>query len=288
MVKQLFSGEIQVRKVRCPKTLQENEPSSLVLCDAEYGNLDFTLPPPTQQESHNTGPKDHGNQLTKYALRKDQHRFYGPWNLLWLISFTSQQVILQMDLSSVFWQCHLISFGIVSYSDKYSWKSWKKHCNLWSLLMSHLTMNYNGTKWTLLWGTLSNEKQQTDISLKHFMATLMQVILRNFWEGTQNLHYRKLVQISIGGPNVIWKLYDSIVEEMNENYEYPGLIDVGSYSHHVVHGAFKKGYRRQDGILMQCWKQYTTVWWLSSKKEDYRSITWSGVFPLLFCIHRWI
>ena len=43
------------------------------------------------------------------------------------------------------------------------------------------------------------------------------------------------------GPNVNWTFYDSIVEERNENFDYPGLIDVGSCSLHVVHGAFRGG-----------------------------------------------
>ena len=39
-----------------------------------------------------------------------------------------------------------------------------------------------------------------------------------------------MLQVSMDGPNVIWKLYDSIVQEWGENDDYPDLIDIG----HVV------------------------------------------------------
>ena len=48
------------------------------------------------------------------------------------------------------------------------------------------------------------------------------------------------MQISMDGPNVNWKFYDSIVEERNENDDYPSLIDV-SCSLHVVLGPFRAG-----------------------------------------------
>ena len=63
----------------------------------------------------------------------------------------------------------------------------------------------------------------------------------------------KMVQVSMDGPSVNWKLYDSIVEERNQNDDYPALIDIGSCSLHVVHGAFRSGVQKTkwgiDGVL---------------------------------------
>ena len=39
---------------------------------------------------------------------------------------------------------------------------------------------------------------------------------------------KKMVKVSMDGPSVNWKLYDSIVEERNQNDDYPALIDIGS------------------------------------------------------------
>ena len=50
-----------------------------------------------------------------------------------------------------------------------------------------------------------------------------------------------------------WKLNDSIVEERNQNDDYPALIYIGSCSLHVVHGAFRSGVQKTnwgiDGVL---------------------------------------
>ena len=52
---------------------------------------------------------------------------------------------------------------------------------------------------------------------------------------------KKMVQVSMDGPNVDKKWYDSAVEERNQNDGYPALTDIGSCSLHVVHGSFKSG-----------------------------------------------
>ena len=62
-----------------------------------------------------------------------------------------------------------------------------------------------------------------------------------FEEGIIELEKKKMLQISMDGPNVNWKLYDSIVEKRSENDDYPGLIDIGSCNLHIVHGAFRTG-----------------------------------------------
>ena len=48
---------------------------------------------------------------------------------------------------------------------------------------------------------------------------------------------KKMVQDSMHGSGVNWKLYDSIMEERNQNDDYPALIYIGSCSLHVEHGA---------------------------------------------------
>ena len=50
---------------------------------------------------------------------------------------------------------------------------------------------------------------------------------------------KKMVQVSMDGSSVNWKLHGSIVEERNQNDDYPALIDIGSCNLHVVHGAFR-------------------------------------------------
>ena len=63
---------------------------------------------------------------------------------------------------------------------------------------------------------------------------------RNFDEATKDLDKRKMIQVSMDGPNVNWKLLSSIVDEGQSNDDYPELLDIGSCSLHVIHGAFRK------------------------------------------------
>ena len=76
---------------------------------------------------------------------------------------------------------------------------------------------------------------------------------KEFEEGIKVLDIKKMVKVSMDGPNVNWKLYESIVEERNQNDDYPALIDIGSCSLHVLHGAFRSGVQKTkwgiDGVL---------------------------------------
>ena len=100
---------------------------------------------------------------------------------------------------------------------------------------------------------------------------------------------KKMVQVSKDGCNVNWKLYESIVEERNQNDDYPALIDIGSCSLHVVFGAFRSGLQKTiwgiDGVLKA---MHNLLDESPAEREDYQNITGSKVFPLPFCGHRWI
>ena len=100
---------------------------------------------------------------------------------------------------------------------------------------------------------------------------------------------KKMVQVSMDGPNVNYKLYDSIVEERNQNDNYLALIDVGYCSLHVVNGAFRSDVQKIklgiDGVLKALHNLCDES---PAKREDYQNNTGPKVFPLPFCRHRWI
>ena len=106
--------------------------------------------------------------------------------------------------------------------------------------------------------------------------------LKKFEEGIKDLEKKKMLKISMDGPNINWKLYDSIVEEWNENDDYPDLIDIGSCSLHVVHGAFRTGVQKTkwgiDSILQALYNLFPNS---PAKREDYTKITGSKVFCYL-------
>ena len=56
----------------------------------------------------------------------------------------------------------------------------------------------------------------------------------------KNLLLERLLQLSMDGPNTNWSVLKLLHEDRCEK-DYPNIIDIGSCSLHVVHGAFKSG-----------------------------------------------
>ena len=95
--------------------------------------------------------------------------------------------------------------------------------------------------------------------------------------------------ITMDGQIVNWKFHDSILEKRNEIDSYPGLIDSGLYSLHVVHGAFRAGVKKTRWVIDAVLKAMQYLFDdFPAKTEDYRSITGPDFFPLLIFVHRWI
>ena len=67
--------------------------------------------------------------------------------------------------------------------------------------------------------------------------------------------------------------------------DYLSLIDIGSCSLHVVHGAFRTGVQKTkwsiDGILRALYNLFNDS---PAKREDYKTITGSDIFPLQFLV----
>ena len=103
--------------------------------------------------------------------------------------------------------------------------------------------------------------------------------LKKFEEATEQLDLKKLIQISMDGPNGNWKLLDSIAKDRISNEQYPILLNVGSCSLHVVHGAFRNGMKQTTwGIDLLSKSLHTLFNETPARKEDYTKITESEVF----------
>ena len=112
---------------------------------------------------------------------------------------------------------------------------------------------------------------------------------RVFEECTENSDLKNLIQVSMDGPNVNWKMLDLIVEDRNSNETYPNLLDVGSCSLHVIHGAFRTGMKQTGwGIDLLLKSLCSHLHEMPARREDYTKMTGSEVFPLQFCGHRWL
>ncbi|XP_063230592.1 uncharacterized protein LOC134535429 [Bacillus rossius redtenbacheri] len=107
--------------------------------------------------------------------------------------------------------------------------------------------------------------------------------------GHENL--RKIIQVSMDGPSVNWKLSKDLVTELREEIGREGfdLINIGSCGLHVVHGGFKEGIKVTGwcvvGFLRALYYHFKDV---PLRRADFSSCTGCTVFPLKFCCVRWV
>ena len=81
------------------------------------------------------------------------------------------------------------------------------------------------------------------------------------------------------GPNVNWKLLDSIAEDRSSNEQYPILLNVGSCSLYVVHRAFRNGMKQTKwGIHLLLKSLHRLFNETSARREDYMKIAESEIF----------
>ena len=148
------------------------------------------------------------------------------------------------------------------------------------------------------------EKEQMDFIVRYFKDgevksrylssgflghTTAKDLKRAFEERTEKLDLKNLIQVSMDGPKVNWKMLDLIVEDSNSNETYPNLLDVGSCSLHVVHGAFRTGMKQTGwGIGLLLKSLYSHLHETPARRADYTKMTGNEVFPLQFCGNRWL
>ena len=68
-----------------------------------------------------------------------------------------------------------------------------------------------------------------------------------------DLPSERFFQLSIDGPNTSWSVLTMLHDGRYEK-DYPKIIDIGSCSLHVLHGAFKSGVEAIDWFLNKIWK----------------------------------
>ena len=104
----------------------------------------------------------------------------------------------------------------------------------------------------------------------------------------EGLNLSNLIQISMDGPNVNHALAKKM-EADRESAGLPQMINTGSCSLHIVHGAFKCGAQATDWNLkkvLQC--LHCLFDNTSARRDDYITTTGSSDYPLSFCETRWL
>lgn len=112
-------------------------------------------------------------------------------------------------------------------------------------------------------------------------------LLKSFFEGISELDKKKLLQVSLDGPNVNLKFLRDL-RECLINDGSCNLLDIGSCGLHVVHGAFRTGHGATGWHLNELFKDMHRLFKNSpARRADYISITGIQRFPLRFCDVRW-
>ena len=90
------------------------------------------------------------------------------------------------------------------------------------------------------------------------------------------------------GPNVNWKFYSMLTDEVKKEHN-SHILNIGSCGLHILHGAFKDG-AVASGLQLD--RLFSNLHWLfqdsPARREDYTKVTGSSLFALKFCKHRWL
>ena len=195
-----------------------------------------------------------------------QHMSCGPTKLSYLISFGIAPYFRDLLLADL----KQTSCFVVSFDESFNHELQKEQMDF--------TVRY-----------FKNNKVESRYLTSLFLGHTTAKDLKKFEEATEQLDMKKLLQISMDGPNVNWKLLDTIAEDRSSNEQYPILLNVGSCSLHVVHGAFRNDIKQTNweiDLLLRSLHSFFNE--TPARREDYTKITGSRVFPQQFCGHRWL
>ena len=125
-------------------------------------------------------------------------------------------------------------------------------------------------------------------------------LLNHFEVVHAKLDIKNLVQLSMDGPNVNWKMLDIAIEERQKVPFCPDLLIIGSYGLHVLHGAYQTGQASTEWNLgTKCLKpSYSIFNKAPARRADYMKANGqleahegknsAYLFPLKYCSHRWL
>ena len=150
-----------------------------------------------------------------------------------------------------------------------------------------------------------NQKKQLDI---HVRAWEMDIVSTHYFgsefighgnaenlvnhvcKALSRLHFAKLVQISVDGPNVNWKFNKEISQQIEVDFNNL-LVDIGSCGLHILHGAFKTAMEKSK-LFGAFESLYNSAFWLfkdsPARREDFEKVCGSSLYPIQFCKHRWL
>lgn len=106
--------------------------------------------------------------------------------------------------------------------------------------------------------------------------------------GVSGLDWKKMVQLSMDGANVNFKLLKMLPAEMTETTGKQ-MLDIGSCGLHVLNVAFKTGFKNSDWNILAFFRAAYYLFKDSpSCRGTFIAVTQSATFPMKFCSVRWL
>ncbi|KAJ4946065.1 hypothetical protein JOQ06_023740 [Pogonophryne albipinna] len=97
-----------------------------------------------------------------------------------------------------------------------------------------------------------------------------------------------LIQLSMDGPHVNWKVFELLQKEMQKQAD-KSLLNIGSCGLHVLHNAFRDGCKATGWDIEHI---LSSLYWLfhdcPARREDFVTATGCNTVMLKFCRVRWI
>jgi hypothetical protein len=91
------------------------------------------------------------------------------------------------------------------------------------------------------------------------------------------------------GPRVNWAFLDKFKAELDIDPGNAELLELGSCSLHIIHGAFQTGSKASGFDISHL---LTSLYYLFHDSpactQDFQKITSCTKYPLKFCAHRWL
>lgn len=115
-------------------------------------------------------------------------------------------------------------------------------------------------------------------------------LLEAIKEGLAGLNWKKILQVSMDGPNVNLKLLRLLKKEIEDDADSGHqLLDIGSCGLHILNVAFKAAFQKTGWKLIELFRACYYLFKDSpSRRGTYIQITKSTTFPLKFCSVRWL
>jgi hypothetical protein len=129
-----------------------------------------------------------------------------------------------------------------------------------------------------------NTRYLSSVFHGHATAAVLEQMLK---EGLAPLSEKKVIQVSMDGPNVNLKLLESLRNSRDEGDRK--LLEIGTCGLHVLHGAFQTGHSASGWAVNEFLRSAYGLFKDSpARRADYASVTGSSVYPKKFCQVRWL